>query len=274
LNLTNAETPPVTTTATALPSLFISHGAPPFALEPGRAGALLQEAGRKLPDIRAVLLVSPHWMTQGFHVMATERPGTIHDFGGFDRRLNEVIYPAPGHPALAAATARLLESHGHPVKRDAQRGFDHGAWVPLLHLLPQAEVPVFQLSMPYTLTPQGAFELGQMLQPLSGQGVLIVGSGSITHNLYEFTLDERAEAPYAQEFIAWVGDKIMRRDNQALIAAATQAPHAGRAHPTDEHYLPLLVALGAARQDARVQVLDGGITYGVIGMASYVWHPQ
>lgn len=260
----------------ALPSLFISHGAPPFALEPGRAGALLQEAGRKLPAMQAVLLVSPHWMTSGLRVMATEKPTTLIDFGGFDPRLNDVVYPAPGHPALAAATAQLLQSHGQHGQRvqlDTQRGFDHGAWVPLLHLLPKADVPVFQLSMPHDLTPQGAFELGQMLQPLSAQGVLIVGSGSITHNLQEFRLNGQDEAAYAKEFVAWVRDKAMKHDTQALINTATQTPHAARAHPTDEHYLPLLVALGASRRGAKLEVLDGGFTYGVIGMESYVWRP-
>ncbi len=258
---------------TTLPTMFLSHGAPPFALEPGRAGALLQEAGRKLPAIRAVLLISPHWMTMGFSVMATEKPETVIDFGGFDPRLNDVVYPAPGHPSLAAATAQLLKSRGLDVQLDTQRGYDHGAWVPLLHLLPKADVPVFQLSMPHDLTPRRAFALGQMLQPLSEQGVLIVGSGSITHNLYEFRLNGGGEAAYAKEFVGWVRDKVMNHDALALIGAARHAPHAARAHPTDEHYLPLLVALGAARKYAKLQVLDGGFTYGVIGMESYIWQP-
>jgi 4,5-DOPA dioxygenase extradiol len=256
-----------------LPTLFISHGAPTFALEPGVAGALLQEAGRKLPAIKAVLLVSPHWMTSGLSVMMAAKPDTIIDFGGFDPRLNSLVYPAPGHPALAVATAQLLESQGQRVQRDAQRGYDHGAWVPMLHLLPQADVPVFQLSMPHTLTAQGAFELGRMLQPLSEQGVLIVGSGSITHNMYEFRMNGQGEAAYAKEFIHWVRDKVTHGDTQALIETATQAPHAKRAHPTDEHYLPFLGALGAARQKAKVEVLEGGFTYGVIGMESYIWQP-
>jgi 4,5-DOPA dioxygenase extradiol len=257
-----------------LPSLFISHGAPPFALEPGRAGALLQEVGRHLTAVKAVLLLSPHWMTSGFKVMATKKPDTLIDFGGFDPRLDSMVYPAPGHPALAMVTAQLLESNGHRCLMDTQRGYDHGAWVPLLHLLPKADVPVFQLSMPHDLTPKGAVELGQMLQPLSEQGVLIVGSGSITHNLYEFRLNAQGEAAYAKEFVHWVRDKVMNHDTQALIETATQAPHASRAHPTDEHYLPLLVALGAARKGAKLEVLDGGFTYGVIGMESYVWQPE
>lgn len=257
--------------AQPLPVLFISHGAPTFALEPGVAGALLQEAGRKLPAIQAVLLISPHWMTPGLSVMTTAKPQTMYDFGGFDQRLNSMVYPAPGHPALAAVTAQLLESRGQHVRLDAQRGYDHGAWVPMLHLLPHADVPMFQLSMPYTLTAQGAFDLGRMLQPLSAQGVLMVGSGSITHNMNEFSMQGPGDAAYAQEFIHWVRDKVTRGNTQALVDTAAQAPHAKRAHPTDEHYLPFLVALGAARPEAKVQVLEGGFTYGVIGMESYIW---
>lgn len=257
-----------------LPTLFISHGAPTFALEPGRAGALLQAAGRSLPAAQAVLVVSPHWTTSGLSVMTAAKPETTIDFGGFDPRLDSMVYPAHGHPALAVVTAQLLQAQGQRVQLDPQRGYDHGAWVPLLHLLPQADVPVFQLSMPHTLTPEEAFALGRMLQPLSEQGVLIVGSGSITHNMYEFRMNGHGEAAYAKEFIHWVRDKTMQGDTQSLVATRAQAPHAQRAHPTDEHYLPFLIALGAARKDAKLEVLDGGFTYGVIGMESYIWHPQ
>lgn len=258
---------------TTLPTLFISHGAPPFALKPGRAGALLQAAGRHLPPVEAVLLVSPHWTTDGLRVMTAAQPKTIIDFAGFDSRLNSIVYPAAGHPALAERTAELLTSQGQQVALDPRRGYDHGAWVPMLHFLPDANVPVFQLSMPHTLTPASAFALGRMLRPLSEQGVLIVGSGSITHNLYEFKLEGGGEAAYAKTFVAWVRDKTLQRDTHALINAATLAPDAARAHPTNEHYLPFLIALGAARNDATLEVLDGGFTYGVIGMESYVWHP-
>ncbi len=257
-----------------LPTLFISHGAPTFALEPGRAGALLQAAGRRLPAAQAVLVVSPHWMTAGLSVMTTAKPSTMIDFGGFDPRLESMIYPAQGHPTLATITAQLLESQGQSVKLDSQRGYDHGAWVPLLHLWPKADVPVFQLSMPHNLTAQSAFALGRMLQPLSEQGVLIVGSGSITHNMHEFRMNGQGEAAYAKEFICWVREKTMQGDTQSLLATHTQAPHAQRAHPTDEHYLPFLIALGAARQDAKLEVLDGGFTYDVIGMESYIWQPS
>lgn len=264
---------------TPQPTAFISHGAPTFALEPGQAGARLAALGKTLSDVQAILVVSPHWQTRGFSVMTSSLPHTMHDFGGFDPRLNLITYPAPGHPDLARLTAQLLESHGHSVTLDAQRGLDHGAWVPLLHLLPQADTPVFQLSMPHTLTAQGAFELGQMLQPLSDQGVLIIGSGSITHNLgdLDFATPAAIEAgdarvaPYAARFAAWVRDRVLCGDHESLIHTATRAPEALRAHPSDEHYLPLLVALGAAKPQSRVEALDAGFTYGAIGMTSFVW---
>jgi 4,5-DOPA dioxygenase extradiol len=259
---------------TPLPVMFVSHGAPPFALEPGRAGLLLQQAGRALPPVEAVLVISPHWTTSGLSVMTAERPTTLIDFGGFDPQLESLVYPSIGHPRLATETADLLRERGIAVRLDPNRGYDHGAWVPLLHLLPDANVPVYQLSMPRGLTPEGAFELGRMLQPLSEQGVLIVGSGSITHNMYDFRLNGQGEAAYAKEFVQWVRDKAMQGDIQSLIATNERAPHAQRSHPTDEHYLPFLIALGAARIDAKLEVIDGGFTFGVIGMESYAWINQ
>ncbi len=256
------------------PTLFISHGAPTFALEPGKAGALLQAAGQRLSGITSVLVVSPHWTTAELRVMAAPTPATIHDFSGFDPRLDDIRYPAPGDPAMAGVVANALTQQGMPARVDVARGRDHGAWVPMLHLLPLAETPVFQLSMPGHLTPQGAFELGRALRPLSDLGVLIVGSGSITHNLSEFSLSATDEAPYARSFTEWVRSQVLRSDFESLINTQNQAPQATRAHPTDEHYLPLLIAAGAASDAATVEVLEGGITNGVIGMESYIWHPS
>jgi 4,5-DOPA dioxygenase extradiol len=257
----------------SLPTMFVSHGAPPFALNPGKAGALLNEFGKTLRDVSAVLVISPHWMTTDLTVMTSKQPGTMYDFGGFDSKLQTLKYPATGHLHLATATAKLLESKGYRVLLDDQRAYDHGAWVPLLHLLPQADIPVFQLSMPQSLTPAQAYKLGQTLQPLSKMGVLIVGSGSMTHNLHEFRLTAQGEASYAKEFSYWVRDKVQRKNSTALVCALDEAPYARRAHPTDEHYLPLLIALGAAVSDAKLQIIDGGFTYSVLSMESYVWHP-
>jgi 4,5-DOPA dioxygenase extradiol len=254
------------------PVLFVSHGAPTFALEPGRLGPRLTAVGAELPRPRAVLVVSPHWTTRGLRVSTAARPATVHDFGGFDRQLYDIQYPAAGHPALAQRTAELLQAAGWPAQVDAAQGLDHGAWVPLRFLYPQADVPVFQLSLPAGLTSAQAYALGRALMPLRDEGVLVVGSGSLTHNLYEFRMDDDGrEADYAVEFAAWVRQAVEARDHDRLARTLDIAPHAQRAHPTSEHFLPLLVAAGAAGVADGVQTLEGGITYGVLSMDSYLF---
>ena len=253
------------------PVLFVSHGAPTFALEPGRLGPRLQALGSQLSGVKAILVVSPHWQTHGVAVTTTAKPETIHDFGGFPSALYALQYPVAGEPRLALEAARALSRAGLAAGVDEKRGLDHGAWVPLLYLRPDADVPVFQVSMPIDLTTASALGLGQALAPLREQGVLILASGSMTHNLYEFRGATTVEAPYAREFVAWARQAIVDQDVDNLVAYRRQAPHAERAHPTEEHFLPLLVAMGARDQDEAVQVLDGGITYGMLSMESYAW---
>ena len=256
---------------TQAPVFFISHGAPTFALEPGLLGPQLHKLGAQLANVKAVLVVSPHWQTRDVKVTTTPKPDTVHDFGGFPAELYTLQYPAPGQPELAKAAAQLLAEAGFATRQDAQRGLDHGAWVPLYHLLPKAEVPVFQVSMPVSLTTAQALEMGRALAPLRAQGVLIVASGSMTHNLYEIRQPDARPETYALEFEAWVRTAILANAVQPLINYRAEAPHAERAHPTQEHFLPLLVALGALQEDDPVQVLNGGITHGVLSMESYVW---
>lgn len=254
------------------PVLFVSHGAPTFALEPGRLGPQLTALGERLSRPRAVLVVSPHWMTRGLRVSTAEAPATVHDFGGFPSELYRLQYPAPGHPALAERTAAVLRASGWPAETDPSRGLDHGAWVPLRFLFPAADVPVFQLSLPARLEPAQAHALGRALQPLREEGVLIVGSGSLTHNLYELRMDDRLpEDRYAVEFAAWVRQAVEARDDERLVRTLELAPHAARAHPTSEHFLPLLVAAGAAGVAEAAETLEGGITYGSLSMDSYVF---
>lgn len=253
------------------PVLFISHGAPTFAIEPGLLGPQLQQLGAGLTGVKAVLVVSPHWQTHGIQVMTTAAPETVHDFGGFPRELYQLQYPAPGAPSFAADAARLLAAAGYGVTLNAGRGLDHGAWVPLRFLLPRANLPVFQVSMPVDLDPNGAMKLGESLASLREQGVMIIGSGSLTHNLYEFRQQATQADRYALEFSGWIRQAVLRRDNRALIDYRTLAPHATRAHPTDEHYLPLLVAIGAVGAPDAVAAIEGGITHGVLSMDSFVW---
>ena len=260
------------TTITLAPVLFISHGAPTFALEPGVLGPALQALGAQLGAIRAVLVVSPHWQTRSaVTVMTTLKPETVHDFGGFPAALYHLQYPAVGSPDIAQEAARLLTAAGFATELDARRGLDHGAWVPLMHLLPRADVPVFQVSMPVQLTTQQALQMGQALAGLRQQGVLIVASGSMTHNLYEIEPPASPARAYATEFAQWVQTAVLANAVQPLVHYRREAPHAERAHPTEEHFLPLLVALGAQEAGDHATLIPGGMTHGVLSMDSYLW---
>lgn len=250
--------------------LFVSHGAPTFAIEPGLLGPQLRALGEQLQGLAAILVVSPHWQTRDIRVQATPQPETVHDFGGFPAALYSIEYPAHGDPALAQQTLEVLRDAGLPVTLDSGRGLDHGAWVPLLHLMPGAELPVFQVSMPYTLDTAAALRLGQALAVLRTRGVLIMASGGMTHNLGEFRAHFSSPQAYALEFTQWVRDAVLQNDLERIVDYRRLAPHAQRAHPSEEHFLPLLTALGAAGGDA-VQAIDGGMTHGMLSMESYTW---
>jgi 4,5-DOPA dioxygenase extradiol len=254
-----------------LPTLFVSHGAPTYALAPGIAGPQLTAAALELSRPQAVLIVSPHWMTREVRVSTAAHPSTIHDFGGFDPALYDLQYGAPGHPALAQRAIAALQRAGWNATADDRRGLDHGAWVPLRYLYPRADVPVFQVSMPVDLQAESALAFGQALAPLADEGVLILGSGSLTHNLYEFRHGQTDDAPYAHAFAAWIREAVQMGDGVRIVHALELAPHAQRAHPTTEHFLPLLVAFGAARDALPVTVLPGGMTHGVLSMESYAF---
>jgi 4,5-DOPA dioxygenase extradiol len=254
-----------------LPSLFVSHGAPTFAIQPGLAGPKLTALGRVLTRPRAVLVVSPHWMTPSPRVGLAARPQTIHDFGGFDPALHEINYPVDGHPALAQHALEVLGAAGWAPTPDARRGLDHGAWVPLRHLYPAADVPAFQVSPPSRLDGDSAWAFGAALAPLAHEGVLIVGSGGLTHNLGEFRYGPGRDEGYAAEFAAWVREAVIQGDGERLRETLSQAPHARRAHPTAEHFWPLLVAAGAAAAVLPAAVIDGGITHGVLSMDSFLF---
>jgi 4,5-DOPA dioxygenase extradiol len=261
----------IMTSSLNAPVLFISHGAPTFAIEPGKLGPLLNALGQRLPPIRAILVVSPHWQTSGISVMTTIAPETIHDFGGFPPALYQLQYPVQGAPEIAREVGTLLTEAGWTVVLDDQRGLDHGAWVPLMHVLPGGDVPVFQVSMPHDLNPATAYTLGQALAAVRAHGVMILASGSMTHNLYEFKKLNSAPEKYAEEFTQWVRQAILRSDAQSMMAYRRLAPHAERAHPTDEHFLPLLVAMGATATGEPPELLDGGIEHGMLSMESYAW---
>ncbi len=255
----------------ALPSLYISHGSPMTALQPGLTGKRLAELAALLPRPKAIVMASAHWPTREPRVGSGAAHATIHDFGGFPAALYAIRYEPPGAPALAGQVIRLLEDAGFAAHDDATRGLDHGAWVPLRLMYPQADVPVVPLSIQPERDPTYHFALGQALATLRDQGVLIIGSGSITHNLHDLRsgYSEERQAPYVAPFIDWIEQKLAIGDIAALLDYRRQAPHAERAHPTDEHLLPLFVALGAAGQNAKSQRIDAGVDLGLLAMDIY-----
>lgn len=251
-----------------LPSLFISHGSPMLALEPGASGPALTLLAAALPRPRAVLVVSAHWESYELRVGNAAQPRTWHDFGGFPAELYAVQYPAPGEPQLAQQVRQLLIDAELPTELDEQRPRDHGAWVPLMLMYPDADIPVVQLSLPSHAGPELQVKVGQALRSLREQGVLLVGSGSITHNLGELNWRAGPEviAPWAGEFRDWMVERLYQDDRAALLDYRRQAPHAVRNHPSDEHLLPLFFALGAGEY---FSLVHSGFTYGALGMDVY-----
>ncbi|WP_369940558.1 DODA-type extradiol aromatic ring-opening family dioxygenase [Xanthomonas medicagonis] len=254
-----------------LPSLYISHGSPMTALHPGQVGLRLAELARTLPRPRAIVVASAHWLGRRPLIGAAAQPPTIHDFGGFPRELHAMEYPAPGAPALAQEIAQRLERAGLQPYVDERRGLDHGVWVPLSLLYPQADIPVVPLSIQPELGPAHQLAVGRALAPLRAQGVLLVGSGSITHNLHDFgRYADGKDAPYVRPFIDWVEQALLREDVPALLDYRRQAPFAERAHPTDEHWQPIYFAMGAAGADGLgAQRIDAGIDAGLLAMDIY-----
>ncbi|OHC99128.1 MAG: dioxygenase [Sphingopyxis sp. RIFCSPHIGHO2_01_FULL_65_24] len=260
-----------------LPSLFVSHGSPMMALEPSPARTFLAGLGTQLPRPRAILMVSAHHDAayQGGRATVTSsaNPLTIHDFGGFPDELFAMRYPAPGDPALAAHIVALLGDHGLTVTPDPERGLDHGAWVPLSLTYPQADIPVVQLSIASNASPEWHHALGQALTPLRDDGALIVGSGSITHNLRAlFSARPAIDAPapaWVTDFTDWVAERMAAGAVDDVLHAVERAPHGHDNHPTMDHILPLFVAMGAGATPFAAERLHTSTTYGLLGMDVY-----
>lgn len=256
-----------------MPSLFVSHGAPTIALDNSGAHQFLEKLGETVPAPSSILVVSAHWETDTPHVSNAENPETIYDFRGFPKELYTMTYPVPGAPALASRVSELLEGAGMgPVVSEA-RGLDHGAWVPLKLGYPAADIPVTQLSIQPHLDPTHHYQLGQALRPLRDEGVLILASGNLTHNLSEFrgrALD--AEAPdWVQAFDEWMSWAIAEGRIDDLLHYRSRGPEAERNHPTDEHLLPLFVALGAGKAGQSGRHLHKSYSYGVLAMDAYAF---
>lgn len=259
------------------PALFVPHGAPTFALRPGAAGAALAAAARALARPRVIVIVSAHWDTTTPTVGFADRPDTIHDFWGFPEELYALRYPATGCREAAQEVVAAIEAAGLPVQRDERRGLDHGAWIPLRLMFPDADVPVIPLSLQSRGGPEAAWRLGRALAPLAARGFLVIGSGNVTHNLHDFQIAGRqgGQTPaYVRAFADWMADRLAARDLPALLDYRRQAPGAVQAHPTDEHLLPLYVALGAAGDSARIERFHAGIDDYVLAMDAYAFLPH
>jgi 4,5-DOPA dioxygenase extradiol len=252
-------------------SIFISHGSPMHALQPGPAGEAWKALGERLPRPKAILIASAHWETQLPMLTGADKPQTIHDFYNFPEPLYKLRYPSPGAPEVAKRAQSLLKDAGFTAAIDGCRGLDHGAWSPLLYMYPQADIPVVQISVQPELGPQHHVALGNSVQKLADEGVLIIGSGHMTHNLRDWSRGQGQPAPYAREFQAWVKDKLEKKDVQALVDYRSRTPHGVRAHPTDEHFLPLFFALGAAAGKAKAERVYDAIDSGVLAMDAYVF---
>ena len=246
---------------TQMPVIFVSHGSPMLALDDD-AGASYQQWAESLPQPQALLVVSAHWETPDVELGETVRhEELIYDFSGFPDALYELHYPAPGAPQLAVTVSELLRDVYPP--RMTTRGIDHGVWVPLVRMWPEANIPVLQLSLPRSFDERALLALGKRLGPLRDQGVLIIGSGVLSHNLREaFTGHHETTPDWVVLFDQWVERHAAQPD--ALVSWRSEAPYAARNHPTPEHFLPLLIVAGAAGADVAVSFPITGYEYGVL----------
>ena len=248
-----------------------------LALDPGSTGPGLARIAAKLPRPKAVLVASAHWGAPRPTVNTASRPETVHDFWGFPKPLYELRYPAPGASEVAHRAGELLRAAGFDPQLDPHRGLDHGAWVPLSFMYPDADTPVAEIAIQYDADARHHYRVGEALAPLAREGVLIIGSGSATHNLREMRRDdgENKHVPaWVQEFREWLCERLMRNDTDALLDYRARAPHAVQNHPTEDHILPLFVPLGAAGKGATIERENDLVTLGVIGMDAFVMHPS
>lgn len=257
-----------------MPVVFVSHGSPMHATEPGAAGIAWAELAREIEARheapRAILIVSAHWESNIPMLTGSAQPETIHDFGGFPPELYRILYPAPGAPGLAEHIQSVLHEAGICTGIEPHRGLDHGAWVPLLHMFPQADIPVLQLSVQSDLGARHHLALGRALERLRDEGVLIIASGHMTHNLRDFFVARgRGDFSYAQQFRDWIDERVIAGRIDELLDWNLRAPSALRAHPTPEHFLPLFVALGAAGDGYRASNVFSEMAGGVLAMDAY-----
>jgi 4,5-DOPA dioxygenase extradiol len=267
-----------------MPPIFVSHGSPMIALEPGAAGAFMQRLGPAISAEfgrpKAIVTISAHTNARAPVLLAAPRHEAVYDFGGFDPKLYTLRYDAPGAPELADRVAALLGAAGIAVQNVAEGGLDHGSWTALRYLYPDADVPILPLAFVPTQSPAQQFALGAALAPLADEAVLVLGSGSITHNLRRVFAgglrpqSDQPEIPESAAFRRWMAERSGARDWDALFDYRRQAPHAVDMHPTDEHLLPWYVPAGSGGRDAVPLRLHDSVTLGSLGMDAYAFGPH
>lgn len=259
------------------PAVFISHGSPTFALNPPAAYARdLRAFATRFPAPAAIVIVSAHWETPGpIRVNASPSPGVLHDFGGFPDILYTLDYAARGDPALARSVIERLRTTGSAVEEEDDRPWDHGVWVPLRIAFPKGDVALVQVSLPRPRRPDDVLALGAALAPLRDAGVWLVGSGGMVHNLSELAWrDEAAPAePWAVSFETWALDVLRTETPEAIAAFRSLAPEAGRAHPSTEHFDPLVFAAGARLPGDDLIEIHRGVAYATLSLASFAFAP-
>ncbi|RXR21504.1 4,5-DOPA dioxygenase extradiol [Flavobacterium stagni] len=253
-----------------MPVLFIGHGSPMNGIEDNDFSKSWAAMGQSIPRPTAVLVVSAHWLTRGTHITAMEQPKTIHDFGGFPDELFRVQYPAPGSPELAIETQKIITSV--PVELDHEWGLDHGTWTVVRHIYPKADIPVLQLSIDYSKSPQFHYDLAKELSALRKKGVLIIGSGNMVHNLGKVAWDKLNEPEYGYDWALEINqtfkDKIVGKDHKSLIEYQKLGSAALLAIPTPDHYYPLLYTLGLQTEKDTIQFFNDRAVGGSLTMTS------
>jgi 4,5-DOPA dioxygenase extradiol len=254
----------------SLPTVFISHGPPSLLLEDIPAREFLKDLGKKYSEVNAVLCISAHWMTSKPTVNSVKQHETIHDFYGFAPELYQIEYIARGEPELAQRTANLIKNRGKSCEMDHNRGLDHGAWVPLMLMFPDAEVPVLQLSIQQHMDPEKHYAIGKAIEPLRHEGILILGSGGAVHPLGYAPLRPGAITDsWAHDFESWLTKSVNEGDYSAILNYDLVAPYPERAHPYPDHFMPLITTMGAAGEAAKGNVIHHSWYWGDMGMDAY-----
>lgn len=262
-----------------MPTLFISHGGPDIVIHDSPARDYLLSLSQRVPRPAAIVIVSAHFETDGVSVVTDPAPGMIYDFGGFAPELYKLVYPAPGDPALAEHVFALLDGAGLRPARAESRGYDHGTWTPLMLAFPEADIPVVQVSVDPSRDAAWHHAIGRALAPLREEGVLLVGSGHITHNLRALFPVMRGGKPVdpalaeqVDAFTGWFADRLAAGDRDAVLDWKRQAPFPAENHPTDEHLMPIFFAYGAAGDAPRVERAHASKQLGFFAYDSYLFH--